>query len=313
LRYYADHLKYISPRYYRTFFSQSSSIVLTNNIVLPVHSEINFTAGAGATLSVGNLQQITCDNLGIKGAPFILVSSNYAHNLTFFLSRAAFRKFGVPKRPKVILNFDDHQDYGGVAAANDMPSGGEVGNGAWGQWHVCHQSGSDLKDVCYTYAVFGCVSNPPPRILHRMGNEPLKNKPIEGKKGKTDENVLADLHALHGNDDCDVWVTIDCDVLSNSLTDFGTGGKWDAHECIAWVWKALRCLGGYKLVGMDVVGLPSRGSRQMMIEDIKDNRLVYGKRLYKKIGRGNLVAPRTEWIISQIDSFYNLFKHLSKY
>ena len=85
---------------------------------------------------------------------FTVVNRNTAHQMSFFLADFAFRHFGNPARKKVVINIDQHLDYGtGTSSAKFLSWGGNViTNTADG---LCYNIATPSTYTDVTYVVAG--------------------------------------------------------------------------------------------------------------------------------------------------------------
>ncbi len=187
-----------------------------------------------------------------------IVSSNYAHNMSAMLSRAAFEKNGI-HGIKTIINFDYHEDYGEHKSPN-LKVDGVVDNGAWGQEHICRSWPIiENKQIVLVYVVFGVSgSGNHDSLFWRVS----KSKNLDTEKPQKRTGAVGDIinklkKILYAPSD--VYITVDRDVLQNGRTHFNemrsVKGTYTRGDITGMIENILGSL-NFNLVGFDITGLP---------------------------------------------------------
>lgn len=202
-----------------------------------------------------------------------IVSSNYAHNMTAMLSRAAFENKGI-HGIKTIINFDYHEDYGKLESPN-LKVDSLVDNGAWGQEHTCRSwPRIENKQIVLVYAVFGVSgSGSHDSLFWRVSKSKQLDTDKPQKRTSAKGDIVNKLKKILF-DPSDVYITIDRDVLQNGRTHFnkmksvkGTYARGDITDTIENIMGSLN----FNLVGFDITGLPAWDQKSMTPSDDADS------------------------------------------
>jgi hypothetical protein len=192
------------------------------------------------------------------GKPFAVVSSNCAHSLSAILSRASFLKHGnINNKIKLVINYDYHFDFG--LFNSESVSKNEVDNGAWGSHHCGGLTNwTNIDGAKLVYAVFGVEAKDKGSVWYKTysGMTEKNKKSFEKGVGKIVEGNMKE--AVDGP--CDVYITIDRDVLKYGCTHFKVIGSYDVPGIVEKLKILLSELKtkakGMNICGFDVTGLP---------------------------------------------------------
>ena len=181
---------------------------------------------------------------------FGVVSSNSAHYSSALLSRCAFENPGKATRPWVLINFDQHPDYGG---------GAKIHNGGWA-CYMTHKWAEEHNRAYIALKAWTSQGGQEGEGLMIMKDKDSTNEVVHYKFQKNYENEILKKLEEHSDilKDADVYITIDRDVLSKSLTHYKPG-KFTWDEIGSSLSSVLSKLGKYRLVGADIVGLVNGG------------------------------------------------------
>lgn len=218
---------------------------------------------------------------------FTVVNRNTAHQMSFFLADFAFRKFGNPGRKKVVINIDQHTDYG--PGRNPNPSQYSI----WGENVVSTDTTTGLTydDTVYgitNYARAAYISagnfyitrgEPIVRDISvktankingqiTSGQQKLKpdftfeafNKQKRAETYKVIEKFLLNQIFLEDADNpIDYYITLDTDAMCGSNTRYDSG-ILNNMSVLRLINKILRNISIYgdSLTGIDITGLPIR-------------------------------------------------------
>ena len=219
-----------------------------------------------------------------QGKRFAVVSTNYAHFLSAPLSTVAFSEVEVnTNKPRVIVNFDNHQDYYSniPKQASTLPAmgkskfrptpelygnwGWKPENGGWGAFHthIAHTMwGPPYPPTCY--CAVGC--NNTGSVLSYVeynthGQIDAENSYIaQGPANKLtnggSEDILRTLNTGLKNKDWQLYVTLDRDVLSSAVTHFRNHSTCTMATIKEWLKGFCDTANSVELVGADITGLP---------------------------------------------------------
>ncbi len=226
---------------------------------------------SGHKIPLGDLSMLFFNLLKAE-RNFGIVSSNTAHSMSAPLSRAAFLAHGwCNSTVKLLVNFDYHEDYGSGPTSFVVKSR-QPDNGAWGQNHVC-DDWAGIRNVTYIYVTIGngqggkigCIKS-----LQYINDKPEKHTTTSYTAGGLRDLV---------NGPCDMYITIDRDVLPNGRTHFPVKGGLSVKSVKDYI-EVIRASLAPKLlnvVGGDVTGLPKYDSSDKdaksfneAVEDIKE-------------------------------------------
>jgi hypothetical protein len=196
---------------------------------------------------LGNITQV--------GAGFLyIISANSAHNWSYPLSRRAFTATNNHKK-KVVVNIDNHRDYGAFHAhsAND-----EIECGGWGGFHLGYWSHHSNGG-----AVYVTLSNGKDGAGKQEWNAVYTAD--HGATAHTvtypnDEDVLK-LLKTYTTETAEIYFTVDRDFMTGNGTKYADiGCRYTTDNGIAFAKKwvdAIKEKG--TIIGQDIIGLPTNG------------------------------------------------------
>jgi hypothetical protein len=210
---------------------------------------------------------------------FAVIDHNSAHHISYLLAKWAFEKHGRKGTVKVVINFDQHEDYG----SKNIP-GKLINCGGWGSYVVSGPpqgskcSRSQFKVDCYVSVGNGKKEGGAIGKEGVIGKHICKSGQfytnIYSKGAKNDQNPTA---AIVANKDnllkklgtkigrglipWDIYVTVDRDCIQNNDTPYGHGVH-KAEIVRNAVYNLLRDMRNTRsaLVGFDIIGLPHHTS-----------------------------------------------------
>jgi len=181
---------------------------------------------------------------------FYIISANSAHHFSFILSKYAFyaataNDSSSANRKKVVINFDNHLDYG--RRKNTIRLEENISCGTWGSFHTLQWRDSA------EYAVLCAHSEPSDSKQYRV----YKNNAVsvEGKS-----NVIKHLKSYRAAKH-NVYVTVDRDFMLNNGTKYGDRNcAYNNEEGKAFIGECMSILrkNSINIVGGDIIGLPTR-------------------------------------------------------
>lgn len=185
-----------------------------------------------------------------------VVSSNYAHCLSAMLCRAAFDNHGM-YGIKTVLNIDFHEDYGSLKSPI-LKADGKVGNGSWGQEHVCRPwPAIENREIVVIYAVFGVEKNQG-SIFWRVSKSKHLDKDLPQKRTGAEGDIFERLKKILYAP-TDLYITVDRDVLGYGRTHFNesprVAGAYNREKVSSRI-KDILDARTVNLVGFDITGLP---------------------------------------------------------
>lgn len=187
---------------------------------------------------------------------FFVNSSNFGHLISAALSRIAFSAHGRPNVPKVLINVDQHTDFG-------YAGGAMVHNGGWGKDHLrcawryaCH---------CAYISLLATQHNGPGVAIAASDKDEGKLSHKKFSLGMSADAVIQEIERARTDKqvdirNCDVYITVDRDVMSDAKTHFHDPETTDTMvEVEMELQTVLNYLGNYRVVGADVTGLCPSG------------------------------------------------------
>ncbi|MHC4640737.1 MAG: arginase family protein [Planctomycetota bacterium] len=195
------------------------------------------------------------------GKPFTVVTSNCAHSLSAILSRASFLKYGNPNtKIKLVINYDYHYDFGLFNSAS--VSKNEVDNGAWGSHHCGGLTNwTTIDGAKLIYAVFGVQAKDKGNVWYKTYTKMAEIKDGNKEFGEVVGTLVESNMKTAVDGPCDVYITIDRDVLNNGCTHFfkdvGSYNMSGVIEKLEVLLPALKTKAtSMNICGFDVTGLP---------------------------------------------------------
>ncbi|MEL6440785.1 MAG: hypothetical protein AAFQ80_16205 [Cyanobacteria bacterium J06621_8] len=200
---------------------------------------------------------------------FAVVDHNSAHHMSYILAKWGFSRFSSHKK-KVVINFDQHEDYG-------SPKSKEIACSTWGNFIL--RRGQD--SVADAYVVVGVRNSGKKNkdentLIYTKQNKDTVSSSIKKTElvpwrkyfEKQDENdglleaIFNELNKLEENKEWsqwDVYITVDRDVMIGSFTSYGDG-SYESSKVQEKIGEYLNQLSeaGVNLVGFDVIGLPDK-------------------------------------------------------
>lgn len=202
---------------------------------------------------------------------YSVVNRNTAHQISYFLAQYAFENFGVEGNEKIVINIDQHEDFGLVVSS-------PVKFSSWGR-NITDKSFLDvLKSSKAIYNVIGLQvpsTSEETEIKSKIKQLDLskssglisneKNFKINSTNlSKEIINYIFDEKIKNGPTSMsksDIYISFDTDAMKESNTCYKSG-ILESHQIIGIIKEILNIIKTYsgKLVGVDITGLPIRDS-----------------------------------------------------
>ena len=215
---------------------------------------------------------------------FSVIDHNSAHHISYLLACWAFKKRGRKDAVKIVINFDQHEDYGYKTPKT------KINCGAWGCYIINGPpAGSRFRRPGFKVGNYVSVGNGKKvgGIMGRQGEHVGRHTCASGKfytniykagaKGDHSPSavVIADKNNLlkklgtkmgHGLIPWDIYVSVDRDCIQGNDTPYGHGVH-KPEEVRHAVYNLLRDMRNTRsqLVGFDVIGLPHHTSTNKAI------------------------------------------------
>lgn len=223
---------------------------------------------------------------------YSIVNRNTAHQMSYFLAQYAFEKFGKQGNEKIVINIDQHEDFG--AKVSDP-----VKFSCWGRNILSGKFLQTLSNKA-TYNVIGIpvvkmeegepvkkeinvliktinLSVFPTAISSSDNNENNKKKKEESKEENklqiTDINLAKKTielifeqkikEGISSTNKSDIYISFDTDAMKRSNTCYKSG-ILEASQVLEMIQKIFDIIKTYgdRLVGIDVTGLPIRNGNK---------------------------------------------------
>lgn len=212
----------------------------------------NFDSSCGmGKIGITTLKECISEaNLPPSDKLFCIVSSNKAHHFSYCLSQIAFSRHGKTTNCKVILNIDEHQDFGGGSLTHKP--GAEIQCGTWGQYHVYEKGWT----VPAYYIVYGAHSDGGPRLVGVKPKSETDKTIIEVSHATDDNNLYQEMRKELWKKNCDVYITIDLDCMGELRSHYDTHGTLKLDDVKLRISRTLECMYS-NVVGVDITGLPT--------------------------------------------------------
>lgn len=191
------------------------------------------------TYSIINQDKIERSFNGINAQKkLFFTESNSAHHISYFIAKRVFeqlRKEEVAPQKYLVVNFDQHQDYGSMR--------GEFFCGSWG----CRVTGSIQAD----YFIIGEKTKIDSHLYHSDPKE--KTLAYDSSKDSDLENILSKI-----NEYDKIYVTVDMDVLTFSDNMIQRTNWKQGKLQLEILNNLLSKLPNEKIVAADITGFPPK-------------------------------------------------------
>jgi hypothetical protein len=185
-----------------------------------------------------------------------IISANSAHHWSYPLSKAAFARANNQKK-KVVVNIDNHRDYGSFQGGNKATGTTPIECGGWGGFHVGYWSQQSEGGAVYVtlangkdgagkkqyHVVYSADHEAADHTVTFLGNDEV----LDYLKTFTSEQH-------------DVYFTMDRDFMAGNGTKYGDQGcLYTTGDGMKFVKQCIQALKGINasFVGADMIGLPT--------------------------------------------------------
>lgn len=194
---------------------------------------------------------------------FYIINANSAHHFTFVLCKCAFQsqidsvnKSAAMKRKKVVVNIDNHVDYGKYVRDNPFRND-MISCGGWGGFHMGYWTVHCVGGAEYVALSTGEISNPKEKNrVYKAGGGGSKLVKTDFLK---DETAILNHLKTYLTQDHDVYLTVDRDFMLNNGTKYGDRGcQYDNTEGMKFVKKCVDALKtNCTILSADITGMPT--------------------------------------------------------
>ncbi len=201
-----------------------------------------------------------------------VIDHNAGHHLAAPLAYRAFSRSTNEKPARILVNFDQHTDFGAPGSAGRHD---KIRCSTWASFLTRSIAGVYPAPTIDAYVNFGAASVPGKGIDGNLGGgvvnyskgaklEPIGasvnvDDPVEVQVDLQLKKILADMQLGQGSA-VEAYISVDRDFMSGSATPWGDGAQSPENGHAA-VKAAFRFFSKIKanLMGADVCGLPARG------------------------------------------------------
>jgi hypothetical protein len=187
-----------------------------------------------------------------------IMNADNAHHFSYPLTKMAFAASNNPKKKKVVVNIDNHRDWGIVQANPEGAS--DISCGSWGSYHVAYWALHGEGGAEYV-----TLSNGVEKTTAAIYSASKVKGKVEYAKTLeiTDEEALKHLEQ-YKKDTHEVYFTADRDFMKDNGTSYNTDNlkcKRDNAQGRKFMTQVMDLLAKHStIIQADIIGLPTNGN-----------------------------------------------------